>query len=65
MPKIDPSKLKDAAAKMEAIHDQIEKNTPKGEFYFRGELIDANGKVLNCVHAQMNTAQAGNMTVLQ
>lgn len=65
MPKIDPSKLMDAAQRMEAIHAQIEKNLPKGEFFFRGELIAANGDVLNCVYADMNTAQAGNLTALQ
>lgn len=65
MPKIDPSKLKNAAERIEAIYEQMEKDMPNGEFFFRGELLGANGDVLNCVYADMNTAQMGNMTALQ
>jgi len=60
--KIDPSKVKDAIKKIEQMKAKAKANAPKGEFYFRNQLIDAQGKVLSCVYADIKNGVAANGT---
>lgn len=60
--KIDPSKVKDAIAKIEQMKAKAKADAPKGEFYFRNQLIDADGKVLSCVYADIKNGVAANGT---
>ncbi|GAB7360499.1 hypothetical protein MBLNU230_g8450t1 [Neophaeotheca triangularis] len=64
---IDPKKIEEARAGMEdavaGMREKMREGLPKGEFFFRGQTINAQGEVLSCIYRSLDTeGAAGNGT---
>lgn len=52
--KISPEKLMEAKKHIDAIHAQMKEDLPSGDFFFRGQMVDAQENVMSCVYADLN-----------
>lgn len=54
MSKISPDKLMAAKKHFDEVRAQMQEAMPSGDFFFRGQLVDAQENVLSCVYADLN-----------